>query len=152
MDAFGPAHRPYRFASDRKWRTQRSAAWGASEGNDICEGLHQPFAARLSNLRTGRIWIRAEIVPDLVEWDYGKYEGLGRPRFLKRARTGKSSGTVAGGRIASQVGERADRVIARVRAVAGPCSCFLADTFFVFWPPLAGARSGRGQVFCAEYG
>lgn len=62
----------------------------------------------------------AEIDPDLLEWDYGKYEGLRSAEILKERpdwqlfRDGAPQGESP-----AQVGERADRVIGRVRAVAG---------------------------------
>ena len=62
----------------------------------------------------------AEIDPDLTEWDYGKYEGLRSAEILKERpdwqlfRDGCPEGESP-----AQVGERADRVIGRVRAVAG---------------------------------
>ncbi|MBV8631888.1 MAG: histidine phosphatase family protein [Silvibacterium sp.] len=62
----------------------------------------------------------AETDPDLMEWDYGQYEGLKRAEILKQHpdwqlfRDG-----CPGGESAVQVGERADRVIARVRAAQG---------------------------------
>jgi len=62
----------------------------------------------------------AETLPDLVEWDYGKYEGLVLAQILKERpdweifRDG-----CPGGESPAQVGERADRVIERVRGIAG---------------------------------
>jgi broad specificity phosphatase PhoE len=55
--------------------------------------------------------------PDLVEWDYGEYEGLTTPEIREQRpgwylwRDGNP-----GGEVAAQVGERADRVIERALA------------------------------------
>lgn len=62
----------------------------------------------------------AVIDPDLVEWNYGKYEGLTPERIHRSApdwlifRDG-----CPGGETPEQVGVRVDRVVARVRAVDG---------------------------------
>jgi probable phosphoglycerate mutase len=62
----------------------------------------------------------AHMLPDLVEWDYGDYEGrrtvdihATRPHW-ELFRDG-----CPGGETLAQIGARADRVIARVRAVEG---------------------------------
>jgi broad specificity phosphatase PhoE len=56
---------------------------------------------------------------DLSEWDYGDYEGLTSPQIQQRAPgwTLFADG-VPNGESAEQVGQRADRVIARARALA----------------------------------
>lgn len=66
-------------------------------------------------------WADAEVVADLAEWDYGGYEGrttaeisaeLGRPW---RIWTDPVPAGASPGETLAQVGERADRVLARVR-------------------------------------
>jgi broad specificity phosphatase PhoE len=62
----------------------------------------------------------SEIDPDLAEWDYGQYEGRRTVEILEERpdwllfRDGCPGGETPG-----QVGARADRVIARVRAIPG---------------------------------
>jgi broad specificity phosphatase PhoE len=62
---------------------------------------------------------------DLVEWNYGEYEGLTPKQIHQKApgwlifRDG-----CPGGEMPDQVGARADRVIARARAVAGSVALF----------------------------
>jgi probable phosphoglycerate mutase len=72
----------------------------------------------------------AESDPDLVEWDYGEYEGrrtaeihAERPDWLL-FRDG-----CPGGESPDQVGARADRVIQRVRAVRGDVLLFSSGHF-----------------------
>jgi probable phosphoglycerate mutase len=67
----------------------------------------------------------AEVDPDLTEWDYGEYEGLTTTE-IRRQRPGWDLFTdgVPGGESPEDVGRRADRVIARVRAVTGDVACF----------------------------
>ncbi len=67
----------------------------------------------------------AEIDPDLVEWDYGQYEGrrtaeidAERPDWLL-FRDG-----CPGGETPDQVGARADRVVGRLRAIKGDVLVF----------------------------
>jgi broad specificity phosphatase PhoE len=68
----------------------------------------------------------AEPDPDLMEWDYGDYEGVTTPQIhdlhdpdwvLWRDGT-------PGGEAAADVGARVDRVIARLAAVDGDCLVF----------------------------
>ena len=62
----------------------------------------------------------AEADPDLVEWDYGEYEGR-RTAEIHAERPGwlLFRDGCPGGEAPNQVGARADRVIARLRAVGG---------------------------------
>lgn len=67
----------------------------------------------------------AERCPDLMEWDYGRYEGLTTPEIRKDVpgwtvfRDG-----VPGGETAEAIGARADRVIALALATPGDVACF----------------------------
>ncbi|GAB4011629.1 histidine phosphatase family protein [Nocardioides ultimimeridianus] len=62
----------------------------------------------------------AEVDDDLLEWRYGDLEGLTTPQ-IREMMPGWTiwTGPNPGGESAEQVGERVDRVIARVRAVEG---------------------------------
>jgi broad specificity phosphatase PhoE len=62
---------------------------------------------------------------DLVEWDYGDYEGLTTPQIRER-RPGWSlwSGDVPGGETAAQVAARADRMLAEAREAGGDVAMF----------------------------
>ena len=68
---------------------------------------------------------QAVIDPDLVEWDYGEYEGLTTEQIHQVTpgwlifRDG-----CPGGETPEQVGARVDRVIARSRAVGGDIALF----------------------------
>ena len=60
----------------------------------------------------------AEVDSDLVEWDYGEYEGLTTPEIrLKRPDWQLFRDGCPGGESLAQIGARADRVIARVRSL-----------------------------------
>ena len=72
----------------------------------------------------------AEIEPDLCEWDYGDYEGQRSADICKRQpgwnifRDG-----CPGGKSPTQIGERADRLIARLRALDGNIALFSHGEF-----------------------
>ena len=76
--------------------------------------LSSPMQRALDTCRLGGLGDRVEIDRDLMEWDYGDYEGISTPEIRK---------TVPGWRVwthptpnaetAGQIGARADRVIAR---------------------------------------
>ena len=57
---------------------------------------------------------------DLLEWDYGDYEGLTTPEIRRSAPTGLLwRDGCPGGESAADVGARADRVLAELGAAAG---------------------------------
>jgi len=68
---------------------------------------------------------RAEIDPDLMEWNYGDYEGLTSDQ-IHAHHPGWTIFNDGGpdGETPGQVGVRVDRVIARVRAVSGDAALF----------------------------
>ena len=68
---------------------------------------------------------RAEVEPDLVEWDYGEYEGK-TTREIRATRPGWTvfEGGVVNGETVEEVGARADRVIARLERVDGTVALF----------------------------
>jgi probable phosphoglycerate mutase len=74
---------------------------------------------------------RAEVDVDLLEWDYGEYEGLTTAEIRSRRpgwdlfRDGCS-----GGESVEAVGARADRLIARIRPIEGQTILFGHSHFF----------------------
>lgn len=67
----------------------------------------------------------AEVHDDLMEWDYGAYEGM-TTREIRTERPGWSlwaDGT-PGGETAAEVGLRADRVVTEVREIDGDVALF----------------------------
>jgi broad specificity phosphatase PhoE len=72
----------------------------------------------------------AEVDPDLVEWDYGQYEGLRSDEILaKRPDWQLFRDGAPGGESPAQVRARADRVVQRVRAVRGKVLLFSSGHF-----------------------
>lgn len=89
---------------------------------------------------------RMEIEPDLMEWDYGEYEGI-TSKEIKRTAPNWMVFTdgCPGGETPEQVGARVDRLIHRIRPVAGRVALFahghLLRVFAARWigfPPSAG--------------
>ncbi len=72
----------------------------------------------------------AEIDPDLVEWDYGQYEGRRTAEIhAKRPDWQLFRDGCPGGESPGQIGTRADRVVGRVRAVKGDVLVFSSGHF-----------------------
>jgi broad specificity phosphatase PhoE len=92
----------------------------------------------------------AQVRPDLLEWDYGDYEGLTTPEIRERRpdwslwRDG-----CPGGESAADVGARADRVIAEITAGDGGIAVFshghmlrVLGARWIALGPESGARLG----------
>ena len=126
-----------------------------AEGHDLREGVHQPAAARARTCELAGFGAGAETDPDLVEWDYGKYEGLTSAQILASTPgLATVSGRRPGGESPAQIGERADRVVQRLRAIGGDVLLFSSGHFIrvltARWLGL-GAGTG-GQIFSARAG
>jgi broad specificity phosphatase PhoE len=91
---------------------------------------------------------QAEVLSDAIEWNYGKYEGVKTHDIHKeRPDWNLFRDGCPEGEDAAAVGARADRVIARIRAVNGDAIVFSSSHFLrVFaarWiglPPTGGAH------------
>ena len=97
---------------------------------------------------------RAQIDPDLMEWNYGEYEGLTPAQILsKRPDWMIFTDGCPGGESPEQVEARIDRVIARIRAVAagGNAAVFahghLIRAFAARW---LGLRAAEGRFFLLD--
>lgn len=99
---------------------QARAARGLLEGAPIVAVATSPLVRARTTCELLDVGPAAEPDPDLMEWDYGAYEG----RTTADIRTEVPDWTVwthpcPDGETAAQVAERVDRVIARVRARDG---------------------------------
>ena len=93
----------------------------------------------------------AEIDPDLVEWDYGQYEGRRTAEIhAERPDWQLFRDGCPGGESPDQIGARADRVVGRVRAVKGNVLVFSSGHFLrvlaARWLGL-DAAGGRLKLF-----
>jgi broad specificity phosphatase PhoE len=94
----------------------------------------------------------ALVDPDLVEWNYGRYEGLTPSQIAATApgwlifRDG-----CPGGEQPEDIGARVDRVIARVRAIKGDVVLFAhGHVFRVFAARWLGLPPAAGQHFLLD--
>ena len=89
---------------------------------------------------------RAETDPDLVEWNYGKYEGLTSAQILETNPTWDLFRDGAPeGESPAQIGERADRVVERIRHAAADVLLFSSGHFIrVFTARWLGLSPGVG--------
>jgi broad specificity phosphatase PhoE len=97
---------------------------------------------------------KAIIDSDLVEWNYGEYEGLTPQQVDEVApdwlifRDG-----CPGGEAPEQVGARMDRVIARLRAISGDTALFAhGHVLRVLVARWIGLHAGGGQHFLLDTG
>jgi broad specificity phosphatase PhoE len=90
----------------------------------------------------------ATVDPDLVEWNYGEYEGRRTDEVLaERPRWQLFRDGCPGGELPDQVGARADRVVRRVRAVQGDVLLFSSGHFLrVLAARWLGLEPGAGRL------
>ena len=106
-------------------RRQARALGACLEAWSFALVLTSPLQRASETCRLAGLGEGAEPREDLMEWDYGEYEG----RTTADIRSGRPGWTlwmdgVPGGETAEQVGRRADRVIAEARAAAGDVALF----------------------------
>jgi probable phosphoglycerate mutase len=94
-------------------------------GSAFAEVLSSPLRRAADTCAIAGFGDRAVVSDDVTEWDYGELEG----RTTKEIRVEQPGWSlwrdgVPGGETAAQVGERADRVIARARAASGDTLVF----------------------------
>ncbi len=112
--------------------------------------LTSPLSRAAETCGLAGLGTRAETCDDLVEWDYGEYEGL-TTEEIRSERPGWTlwRDGVPGGETAADVGRRADRVIERSRATEGDVLLFshghLLRVLAARWvglPPIGGRLLG----------
>ena len=98
-------------------RAQARALRDRLAGRDFALVLTSPLGRARETADLAGLGAQAQVREDLLEWDYGEYEGMTTADIRKRDpdwllwRDG-----CPGGETAAQVGARVDRVIAEVRA------------------------------------
>jgi probable phosphoglycerate mutase len=94
-------------------------------GRHFARVLTSPLGRAVETCRLAGYGDRAEVCPDLREWDYGAYEGLTTTQ-IRADIPGWTVWThpVKDGETAEEVGVRVDRVIAMARAAGGDVALF----------------------------
>jgi broad specificity phosphatase PhoE len=123
-------------------------------GQSFSVALSSPLVRARETCALSGLGEVAKIDADLVEWDYGQYEGLTPAQIHDRApgwlifRDG-----CPGGESPGDVGARADRVIERLRATGGDAVVFshghLLRVLAARW---LGLPPGAGQHFLLDTG
>lgn len=103
---------------------------------------------------------RAEVEPDLREWDYGDYEGI----TTEQIRTDRPGWDIfddgaPGGETLAEVGARADHVLARINAIDGRVMLFahghilrILAARWIGLPPAGGAHLVLGTATISVLG
>ena len=91
----------------------------------------------------------ATVDPDLVEWNYGEYEGRRTAEIrLERPDWQLFRDGCPGGEMPDEVGVRADRMVSRVRAAQGDVLLFSSGHFLrVLAARWLGLEPGAGRFF-----
>jgi probable phosphoglycerate mutase len=121
-------------------------------GIDFALVLVSPLDRARSTCELAGLGARMQIEPDLVEWNYGAYEGL-TPGEVHRTAPGWMIfiDGCPGGESPDEVGARVDRVIARVRAAGGAVALFAhGHVFRVFVARWIGLPPTHGCHFLLD--
>jgi len=117
------------------------------EGLRLAAVLTSPLQRAVRTCEIAGFGSLAEVVPDLVEWNYGAYEGrTSADIHAERPDWQLFRDGCPGGESPDQVGARADRVIRRVRAIEGDVLLFSSGHFLrVFAARWLGLPPGAGR-------
>jgi probable phosphoglycerate mutase len=106
-------------------RRQAKRVGARLAGEQFALVLVSPLQRALETARLAGFGDGAVLEPDLVEWDYGAYDNLTAAE-IRRERPGWTpwTGGFPGGETLEDLEARADRVLARIRAVEGDVALF----------------------------
>ncbi len=106
-------------------RRQADQLAGMLEGRSFALAMTSPLVRARETYERARLTTIAEVTPDLLEWDYGTYEGVSTPDTRKQI-PGWSVWThpIIGGETVHSVGVRSDTIIARALAAPGDTVLF----------------------------
>jgi probable phosphoglycerate mutase len=130
-------------------REQADALRPLLAGRQFALVLSSPLTRAVETCRRAGLGEQAELRPDLVEWDYGLYEGLTTAQIRAR-RPGWTlwAGGVERGESIEDVGERADRVIGELRRAGGDAAVFAhGHVLRVLTARWLGLEPSAGRLF-----
>jgi probable phosphoglycerate mutase len=129
-------------------------------GRSFSRTLSSPLSRASDTARLAGFGTGLEIDPDLREWDYGSYEGRRRVD-IARDDPGWTIWTrpIPGGESLVELGERADRVIARMLPIGGDVLVFSHGHFlrvlaarWIEAPPVTASRLELWTATVSELG
>jgi probable phosphoglycerate mutase len=141
-------------------REQAQRVGAALAGRTFSRVLASPLVRASETARLAGFATELATDPDLQEWDYGVYEGRRRVDIAV-AEPGWTvwSRPITGGESLVELGERADRVIARLMAVGGDVLIFSHGHFlrvlaarWIEAPPLLASRLELSTATLSELG
>jgi broad specificity phosphatase PhoE len=105
---------------------ERAAKLGARlRGTEFVAVLSSPLSRARETAELAGLGDRAQLRDDLLEWDYGAYEGLTTPQIRESdADWDLWNDGAPGGESAEQVRDRVDRLVAEVLEIDGPAVLF----------------------------
>jgi broad specificity phosphatase PhoE len=103
---------------------------GRLNGMKFAKVFTSPLQRAARTCQLSGFGAHAETDSDLVEWNYGQYEGLTSAQILRqRPDWDLFRDGCRGGESPAQIGERADRVVQRVRSITGDVLLFTSGHF-----------------------
>jgi broad specificity phosphatase PhoE len=106
-------------------RREAAVLGQALAGRSFSGVLSSPLSRALDTGRLAGLGDGVELSPDLVEWDYGEYEGITTAEIRKeRPDWSLWRDGCPGGETAADVGRRVDRVIAGLEGLEGDAALF----------------------------
>jgi len=141
-------------------RAQAERLGLALRGRTFSHVLSSPLGRALETCRLAACGDRVELVDDLMEWDYGVYEGRTRVQIDAQV-PGWTIWThpIIGGESLEDVARRADRVIAKALPLGGDVLMFahghilrILAARWIEQPPVLGSRLELATATLSELG
>jgi len=122
------------------------------KGQSFVKVLTSPLSRALDTCRLAGLGDQVETVDDLLEWNYGDYEGVTTDEIRKkRPRWSLWLDGAPGGETAADVGARVDRVIKEVRQIDGEVAiCAHGHGLRVLAARWVGLPPSDGRLFALE--